>query len=229
MTKLKIAVLVILAVTGIIALLVFRDHLRAGMREKDEALLRQADRIAQLESDNARLSNLVDHATSAAPPTSDPSRELLRLRGEVGVLRQQTNELGALRKDNVRLSQAVAESATTQLPAEDRLIVQQTHAVDAMTALLQALKNYAMNHGGQYPGNLDQLVASGNLGATNLAGNLKLSDFEFGQGAGVDPQGNPAILRLRVPIAKPGGGAVMVVGGINDAGVPHTSVWNVSP
>ena len=64
MTKLRIAIFGVLVVTGIVALLVFRDHPRAGMGEKDEALLRQADRIAQLESENERLSNLVVHATN---------------------------------------------------------------------------------------------------------------------------------------------------------------------
>jgi hypothetical protein len=198
------------------------------MAEKDEALLGQAGRIAQLESENQRLSNLVVHATDTVPVASDPPRELLRLRGEVGVLRQQTNELGTLREDNAKLSQAVAESGTNQLPAEDQVIVRQTHAVDAMTTLLQAINKYAMNHNGQYPANLDQLIASGDLGATNLAGNLGFNDFEFGQRAGVDPQGNQAILTLRVPIAKPGGGELMIAGRITDAGIPQTSVWNVS-
>jgi hypothetical protein len=160
---------------------------------------------------------------------SDPSRELLRLRGEVGALRQQTNELGTLRKDNARLSPAAADSEINQLPGDDPLIVRQTHAVDAMTTLLQAIKKFATNHNGQYPADLEQLIASGELGATNVAGNLGFRDSEFGQGAGLDPRGNRAILRLRVPIAKPGGGPVMVVGGIDDAGVPHTSTWNVSP
>jgi RNA polymerase sigma factor (sigma-70 family) len=175
------------------------------------------------------LSNLVVNVKSNVPQASEPSRELLRLRGEVGVLRQQTNELGGVRKENIRLSQAVAESETNQVSPEDELIVRQNHAVDAMTALLQALKTYATNHNGQYPANLDQLVAAGDLKAPKLAGNLGPSDFEFGQGLGTDPQGNETILRLRVPITKPGGGGVMVVGGINDAGVSHTSTWNVSP
>jgi hypothetical protein len=137
--------------------------------------------------------------------------------------------LGGLRNENIRLSQAVAESETNQLPVEDQLIVRRTHAVDAMAALLQTIKNYATNHHGQYPPNLDRLIASGDLKATNLVGDLEFGDFEFGQGLGTDPQGNPIILRLRVPIAKPGGGAVMIVGGIDAAGVPHTSTWNVSP
>lgn len=201
------------------------------MREKDEALQRQAERIAQLESENQRLSNLVVRATntSTVSNSSEPSRELLRLRGEVGLLRQQTNELGALRQNSDRLSQGVAESQTNQPPAEDQFIVRQTHSVDATTTLLQAIKKYATNHNGQFPDSLDHLIASGDFGATNLAGNLKSSDFIFGQDAGTDPQGKPVLLRLRVLLAKPGGGAVIVVGGLNDAGVPYTSTWNVSP
>jgi hypothetical protein len=226
MNKLKIGIVGVAAVT----ILVFVGaYFHARTREKEEALIKQTDRIAQLETENERLSNLVVNVKSNVPQASEPSRELLRLRGEVGVLRQQTNELGGVRKENIRLSQAVAESETNQVSPEDELIVRQNHAVDAMSALLQALKTYATNHNGQYPANLDQLVAPGDLKAPKLAGNLGPSDFEFGQGLGTDPQGNETILRLRVPIAKPGVGGVMVVGGINDAGVPHTSTWNVSP
>ena len=73
----------------------------------------------------------------------------------------------------------------------------------------------------------DQLV---DFGATNLAGNFKFSDFIFGQEARTDTRGKPVILRLKVPLAKPSGaGALMIVGGIDDAGVPYTSIWNVSP
>jgi len=229
MTKRKMAILGFLLVAGAVALLFVRNNARTRLQEKEEALLRQAERIAQLESENARLSNLVVRATNTVTPANDFSGELLRLRGEVGVLRQQTNELGVLRQNNVSLSQAVTEAQTNQLPAEDQLIVRQTHAVDAMTTLLQAIKKYGLSHNGQYPASLDQIISSGDLGATNLLGNHKLSDFEFGEAAGVDTQGKPVILRLRVPIAKPGGGAVMVVGGLDHAGVPNTSTWSVNP
>lgn len=229
MTRLKIGILSVLLLSAAAALLVGREHLRARIRAQDEALLQQAARIALLEAENERLSNSVVQAGHNLPPASDPSRELLRLRGEVGVLRQETNELGNLRKENLALSQAVADSGTNQLPAEDQLLIRQTHAVDAITTLLQAIRNYATNHAGQYPVNLGQLIASGDLGATNLPGNLGSNDFEFGPAAGLDPQGNQAILRLRVPIPKPGGGTVMVVGGLSQAGVPHTATWNVGP
>lgn len=123
----------------------------------------------------------------------------------------------------------MADSETTQtneFSPEDQLIVRQSHAVDATGALLGAIKKYSANHDGQLPASLDQLIE---FGATNLPSNLKFSDFIFGPDAGTDPQGKPAILRLRVPLPKPGGGGLMIVGGIDDAGVAHTSIWNVSP
>jgi hypothetical protein len=234
-------ILLVLVIADAAAFLLFRQHDKAKVREKDEAVRRQADRIAQLESENQRLSNLVVRATSSrtesasadsassVSTSSESSRELLRLRGEVGLLRRQTNELGALLQDNDRLSKAMADSETqtNQFSPEDQLIVRQTHAVDATGALLGAIKKYSSNHDGQLPASLDQLI---DFGATNLAGNLKFSDFIFGQDAGTDTRGKSVILRLKVPLPNPGGaGALMIVGGLDDAGVPYTSIWNVSP
>lgn len=229
MNKLNISTVGVTAAACVALLILMGAYHHAKIHEKDEALLVQTDRIAQLEAEIERLSNLVVAAKSSAPPAGEPSRELLRLRGEVGMLRHQTSELSGLRKENIALSQAAAESETNRVSAEDQLIVRQSHAVDATTALLQAIKTFATNHNGQYPANLEQLVTAGDLKAMKLAGNLGPSDFEFSQGLGADPQGNRTILRLRVPIAKPGGGGVMVVGGITDAGVPYTSVYNVGP
>ncbi len=59
--------------------------------------------------------------------------ELLRLRGEVGVLRAQIKDMPQLQQENRGLaSQVAAESGDTNVvSAEDRYILQQTHAVDA--------------------------------------------------------------------------------------------------
>src|ERR1019366_7746095 len=96
--------------------------------------------------------SLAAQATKPALPPSDQLAELLRLRGEVGMLRQQTHELGRFRQENRRLlSQAAAQSeSTNQVSAEDQFTLRQTHAVDAMTILLNAIKNYATSHNGQY-------------------------------------------------------------------------------
>ena len=91
-----------------------------------------------------------------------------------------------------------------------------------MTTLLTAIKNYATNHNGQYPGSFGQLTASGDLGASTFAGNLGLDDFELMKDGAVDPNGNKVILSLRVPLQRPGGASVIVLGGIGDDGVTQT-------
>ena len=157
--------------------------------------------------------------------------ELLRLRGEIGILRQQTNELARIRQENRRLHALVAaqsESANS-VSAEDQLTLRQKHVVDAMTTLLTAIKNYATNHNGQYPGSFDQLTVSGDLGASTFAGNLGLEDFELMKDGAVDPNGHKVILSLRVPLQNPVGTSVIVLGGIGDDGVTSTYIRNVSP
>jgi hypothetical protein len=157
--------------------------------------------------------------------------ELLKLRGEIGVLRQQSNEVGKLRQANQKLLTQIAEqsNSTNLLSAEDQFTLRQTHAVDAMTMLLNAIKSYAAKHNGQYPDSLDQLTTSGDLGTNNFAGNLGLDDFELLKGGAVDLQGDKVILGIRVPIQRPGKASAMVVGGINDAGLIHTDITNVGP
>ena len=125
MNKFKIG---IVGVAAIASLVVIGAYFHVRMREKDETLVEQTDRIARLEAENERLSNLVVNAKTDVLEPSEPSRELLRLRGEVGVLRQQTNELSA----------------------QDQFIVRQNQAADATRALLHALMTYATNHNGQF-------------------------------------------------------------------------------
>ena len=74
---------------------------------------KQNDRWAELTAENERLSNLV---VLARPPLSDEQfRELLRLRGEVAMLRQQTNAVPQLRKENRRLAARLATAQNQQV------------------------------------------------------------------------------------------------------------------
>lgn len=230
MTKLKLGLMSAIVIAGVATLLVICYRAQTRLRESDSALLHQAERITQLEAENEQLSNLVTQAKATPTLLSDLSKELLRVRAEVGVLRQQTNELGRSRQETQKvLARKASQSDTNEVSPEDRFTLQQTHAVDAMTTLLQVIKNFATNHNGQYPDDLNQLTASGDLVASNFAGNLGLNDFEFRKVGPGDVQGDKVVVGLRVPLQKPGGGAVVINGGITDAGLPHTSIMNVSP
>lgn len=226
MTKLKLGVGA-LVLAGASTALIVQHQDREKLLLANEALTQQ---VAQLKADNESLSSVATQAKKPASLPSEPLDEMLRLRGEVGVLRQATNELGNLRQANRKLvAQLAAPSESTNLlSAEDQSILRQTHVVDAMTTLLNAIKNYATNHNGQYPGTFEQLTASGELGASNFAGNLGLDDFEFKKDGAVDPTGNKVILGARVPLQTPGNPSVMVLGGITDAGVTFTYRINVS-
>ena len=95
-------------VGGTIWLAVERQaRLRLG--EENAALRQQLGQWPGLAAENQRLSNLVARARSSPSLPDDQLRELLRLRGGAGVLRQQAKELEALRKEN-RQARAALES-----------------------------------------------------------------------------------------------------------------------
>jgi hypothetical protein len=82
-----------LVVTGLATVSVLQHQAQARLRQQNQALVQQ---VGTLQSDNDRLSNLVAQADSGSVLQAVPSDELLRLRGEVGLLRRQTNELQML-------------------------------------------------------------------------------------------------------------------------------------
>jgi hypothetical protein len=189
----------------------------------------QAEQIQGLQKERNQAANRLSALVDEIERVKGNSTELLKLRGGVGMLRQQTNELGRSQQENRKLlSQVAAQSEpTNQVSAEDQFTLRQTHVVDAMTTLLTAIKNHSTNHNGQYPENFDQLTASGDLDPSNFAGNLRLDDFEFKKDGAVDPEGKKVILSIRVPLQRPGRPSVTVLGGISDSGDTHTSIWNV--
>ena len=221
-TKLKLA-LAALVVAGAATTLVLQHQNQTTLRQENEFLRQQ---ISRSTAGKASRSKREDQLNKPASLPGDPANELLRLRGEVGMLRAQNTDLARLRQDNQKLQAKLAAQSdlTNQLSADDRFILKQTHAVDAMPPLLNALKSYAANHNGQYPSSLDQLVASGDLATTNLAGNLGLDDFQILDSEAVDQRGRKFILGIRVPIQKTGKTSVTVMGGIDDAGYPMTEV-----
>ena len=85
MTKVKLGIIGVIAVAGVVAPLVIQRQSQAKLREEEQALRQQASQLAQVAAKYERLSNLVGRAKSAEPP----SAELLRLRGQAGVLRRE--------------------------------------------------------------------------------------------------------------------------------------------
>ena len=98
------------AVIGLAIWLAVEHQARLKLGEEHKALEQQLKQMAGLVAENAQLSNLVAQANSAPSLSDDQSRELLRLRGEAGLLRQQSQELETTRKEN-RQARAALESS----------------------------------------------------------------------------------------------------------------------
>jgi len=86
----------------------YQARLRLG--EEHKTLEGQLKQMAGLIAENERLSNLLARANPTASLPDDHLRELLRLRGEVGLLRQQSKELETARTEN-RQAHAALESS----------------------------------------------------------------------------------------------------------------------
>jgi len=89
MTKMKTGIIGAIVVAGLATSLLVQHQARVKLREENQALRRQ---IAQLESDNQQASNRVLELSESSSLDSERLRELLRLRGEVGLLRRNQRE-----------------------------------------------------------------------------------------------------------------------------------------
>ncbi|PYI84372.1 MAG: hypothetical protein DME26_13420 [Verrucomicrobia bacterium] len=107
MTKLKVGVISAISALGLATPFVLRHS--TELHKEKVALQKRLEDVAQLRAENARLSNRVVVAENAQSLARDQLSELLRLRSEVGFLRQQTNELAALQEQNLQLRKAQEE------------------------------------------------------------------------------------------------------------------------
>ena len=108
------SVVSIAAVVGFTVWVAFEHQRRAGLGQEHQALERQLEEMARLITSNEQLSNLLAQAKSGRSLADDKSRELLRLRGQVGVLRQQSRELEAVREENRQALAALESSLKRQ-------------------------------------------------------------------------------------------------------------------
>jgi hypothetical protein len=117
----------------------------AGVFEQIQELARErgnaASQLAALRSENEQQKR--------------NTAELLRLRGEVGILRQQTNELGKRRKESTEARQTSPEEIQTLSQIMDWVRVKQL----CMTIWLQAFFAYAGANQGQCPETFQQAAS----------------------------------------------------------------------
>ena len=100
-----------IVVIGVATFSVVQHQGRVKLRDENVSLRQQME---GLRADNDRLSQLL---AQPRPSPTDPTRELLRLRGEVGLLRKQTNELSLLAKEQ-RPKLASEQPSAAPLPED---------------------------------------------------------------------------------------------------------------
>jgi hypothetical protein len=104
MTRLKLTIAVVVFAGAAAILWALQHQTRLRLREKTDAFDRQHEKLARLETENKRLSNLLGQATNSL---FNLSQDLLKLRAEEELLRQQTNELQTLREQTQQLRAAL--------------------------------------------------------------------------------------------------------------------------
>ena len=225
-------------VTATVAVLagagIYESYQASRLREQNQTLQQQqaplTEQIQQLQDERNDATNRLAGLSGENSLLRSNLTELVKLRGDVQKLRQQTNDLSRLKQENRDLRSQVATTSdpTNQISSDDQLTLLKTHANDAMTTLLAAVKDFATNNNGQYPTGYEQLMVAGKLKSTNFLDHVGLSDFEFVQDGSVDPQGNKIVLSLRVSLHESGTPATRILGAISPDGVLHTEIFNES-
>jgi RNA polymerase sigma factor (sigma-70 family) len=194
MAKLKLGISA-LVVAGAATAFVVQHQSQTKLRDQSESLRQQ---ITQLETNNEGLSNRLAAIGDSKSLSGEQFNELLKLRGEVGVLRQQIGKLGQLRDENQQLRvQNASKNQGVQISEGDYFRLHSRDVIDNAKLIELAMLLHANDHDGFYPTNLNQLVG-GPLGSSNLTGGIQLNDYEL-VNAGV-PQARekyPQMLTLR--------------------------------
>lgn len=94
---------------GVAAPLVIQHNAQIKQRADSQSLREQGEQLAQLTAENERLSNLV--VRSSQPASLPASSEVLRLRGDVGLLRRENEALGKLLAQQQKTSGEFTPSA----------------------------------------------------------------------------------------------------------------------
>jgi RNA polymerase sigma factor (sigma-70 family) len=195
MTKLKLAFSA-LVVAGAATAFVIQNQTQEKLRAENGALTQQ---LAQLQTDNVNFSNHLAEIGDSKKLTDEQFNELLKLRGEVGVLRNQITDFGKLQKENRQL-QAQTAKAETQLSKSPREVDFKRTQLDMANAIKQiglAIRMYAQSHNRQNPTNFDQVIDDNGInyiGTTNFAGGFTVGDIELMNTASINEAASDKII-----------------------------------
>jgi RNA polymerase sigma factor (sigma-70 family) len=197
-TKLKLA-LGAIVVAGAATAFVVQQQTQNKLRAENESLTQQN---AQLQADNKSLTNHVATAGDSKKLPDEQFSELLKLRGEVGVLRRQVNEFGKLRDENQQLRDEIlaAHKEQIRLPTQAQYDWHRTNTINAAKFVELAMIMFAGDNHNRYPTNFSQ-ISNLTEGMTNQTSGIGPEAFEFVNAGSANNQvaSNKIILREQSP------------------------------
>lgn len=183
----------LLVIAGVV---IWLQHQAQQTLSADNGALTEANN--QLRAETLALSNRVAAAASAPAQNQAQMSELLKLRGEVGLLRNQAGQAAQMRAENQQLQARANAPSPAAPPAEitpeDLFMLKEMHVQNAMKQLALAMKIYAGDNADKFATNFDQMKDL--IGTTNFAGNVGLDDIEF-MNAGVVNDAMPEVIIFR--------------------------------
>ncbi len=222
MSKLKVGAVSALVIAGVATPLILQHQTVTRLREQNSALQEQVRQVNLLGAENEKLSGQLAGVDRSQSFSKAQLSELLRLRGEVGPLRRDSQELAKLRIARRAEQQSAASGAPVDptqstprdfLPAEAWANVGADKPENAIQTFFWAGKHGETNLVGDLlrwqrdakipaSGELDQTFARGMVGgATQLAGELQGFRIISQQEEGVDE------VRLGLELTNPDGKA----------------------
>jgi RNA polymerase sigma factor (sigma-70 family) len=169
MTKTNIGIAGVCIIAGLGTSLIIQRQAQASLREQQTALHQQSNELAELEAESRAL------ASPAGESGGPNDREnLIKLRGEVGLLRSQTNALSTLQQENRRLH----EAQKTPLQIVEELRDAGIQKMNFSKEWMMAFYSFAADHGGQFPSSFDQARSLLSKSAADVT-NLTTEQFEI--------------------------------------------------
>ena len=159
-SKLKLGIAAALVVAGVATPLVMQNQTQNKLRDENR-LLRQES--AQLASDSQRLSNQLSEVKYSQALTKDQFNELLKLRGEVGMLKKQLTEASSKKvpapsqQPSTVQSVDLTEEESQKLAEREKLMMRQQFIAKMGYSRnwMAAFTQYADKNQGMYPTNFD--------------------------------------------------------------------------
>ena len=92
-TKLKTGIVSAIVAASVVTPLLVKNQAQARLRDQGERVRQRADQLAKFQAEKEQLSKLLAAAKNPRPLSNDQLSDLMRLRGEVGRLRNDVREL----------------------------------------------------------------------------------------------------------------------------------------